>query len=255
MIDIHTHILPGVDDGAKDVLEALAMARLAVADGITHLFATPHHRDYTPLFRQNVMQRVAKLQAELDAANIPLTLLPGFEVRLYEDMFMDWDREMAGPLGNSRYVLAEPLFHRYDAQAEAMLFELFERGYQPIMAHPERIRPIQDKLSLLDPFLARGGLTQITATSLTYKEEGRAKKIAEEMLRQGMVHFIASDAHHAYRRIPALAAARDVAATLVGMEEANAMVITRPMAIINSLDVSKIEMIPTEALATTRRVI
>jgi protein-tyrosine phosphatase len=234
MIDIHTHILPSIDDGARNMAESLAMARLAVADGITHLFATPHHRDYTPISRQDVTRRVAHLQAELDAAGLPLTILPGHEVRLYNDMFKDWDKELAGPLGHSRYVLAEPLFDHYDHHTDEMLFELFDRGYLPVMAHPERIRPIQEKLSLIEPFLARGGLTQITATTLTGHSDNRAKKTAEMMLRQRMAHIIASDAHHSYHRSPTLAAARNMAAIIVGLEEANRMVSTRPLAIVNN---------------------
>jgi protein-tyrosine phosphatase len=210
------------------------MARLAVADGLTHLFATPHHRDYTPLSRLDITRRVAQLQHELDKAGIPLTLLPGHEVRLYDDMFDDWDNNMAGPLGNSRYVLAEPLFHHYDQRTDAMLFELFDRGYLPIMAHPERIRPIQDNLALIEPFLARGGLTQITATSLTGNGDWRGKQTAETMLRKGMVHIIASDAHRSSHRTPTLAAARDAAAVIVGQEQAAAMVSARPMMILHN---------------------
>jgi protein-tyrosine phosphatase len=234
MIDIHSHILPNVDDGARDLAESLAMARLAVADGLTHIFATPHHRDYTSLSRLEVAQRVVQLQGELDKAGIALTLLPGHEVRLYDDMFDDWDHSLAGPLGNSRYVLAEPLFTHYDKQTDSTLFELFDRGYIPIMAHPERIRPIQENLALIEPFLARGGLTQITATSLTGTGDWRGKQMAETMLRNGMVHIIASDAHHAYHRTPVLTAARDVAAVIVGLEEATAMVSARPMAVVNN---------------------
>jgi protein-tyrosine phosphatase len=234
MIDIHTHILPGVDDGARDLAESLAMARLAVADGLTHLFATPHHRDYTSLSRLEVAQRVANLQAELDKADIPLTLLTGYEVRLYDDMFDDWDNNLAGPLGSSLYVLAEPLFGHYDRHTDAMLFELFERGYVPIMAHPERIRPIQENLALIEPFLKRGGLTQITASTLASNGDWRAKKTAETMLRNGMVHIIASDAHHSYYRPPVLTAARDAAALIVGPEQTDAMVNARPMGIVNN---------------------
>lgn len=234
MIDIHTHILPGVDDGARDLAESLAMARLAVADGLTHLFATPHHRDYTSLSRPEVAQRVAGLQAELDKAEIPLTLLTGHEVRLYDDMFDDWDSGRAGPLGSSQYVLAEPLFGHYDKHTDAMLFELFDRGYIPIMAHPERIRPIQENLALIEPFLTRGGLTQITATTLTSNGNWPDKRTAETMLRNGMAHIIASDAHHSYSRPPALTAARDAAALIVGPQQAHAMVSTRPMAIVNN---------------------
>jgi protein-tyrosine phosphatase len=234
MIDIHTHILPNVDDGARDLTESLAMARLAVADGLTHIFATPHHRDYTSLSRLEVAQRVTQLQGELDKAGIALTLLPGHEVRLYDDMFEDWGNNLAGPLGDSLYVLAEPLFSHYDKHTDAMLFELFDRGYTPIMAHPERIRPIQDNLGLIESFLARGGLTQITATSLTGTGDWRGKQTAETMLRNGMVHIIASDAHHTYHRLPTLTAARDAAAKIVGPEEASAMVSARPMAVVNN---------------------
>lgn len=233
MIDIHTHILPGVDDGAKDLAESLAMARQAVADGLTHLFATPHHRDYTPLSRREVAERVARLQAELDRAEIALMIIPGHEVRFYNDMLEDWAKELAGPLGQSRYVLAEPLFSYYDKHTDKMLFELFDRGYIPVMAHPERIRPIQDKLALIEPFLQRGGLTQITANSLTNNNDWRAKQTADTMLRSGMVHIIASDAHHSYHRTPTLAAARQAAAQIVGPAEAEMMVKTRPLAIVN----------------------
>ncbi len=233
MIDIHTHILPGIDDGASNIQEAIDMARIAVEDGITHLFATPHHRNFTRLSRPDVVQRVANLQTRLDAKNILLTLIPGYEIRLYDDMFADWDDEMAGPLGQSRYVLAEPLFRHYDNHTDDMLFELFDRGYMPIMAHPERIRPIQDNLSLIEPFLERGGLTQITSQSLVSDRDWRAKQTSEEMLRNGMVHIIASDAHKPYRRKPELSAARKAAAGIVGETQATNMVTTYPMAIVN----------------------
>lgn len=214
------------------------MARMAVEDGITHLFATPHHQLYNPLSRQEIAHRVAKLQAKLDAAGIDLTLLPGYEVRLAGDVFYDWDNEWAGPLGNSRYMLAEPQFNYYDTQTDVMLFELFDRGYIPIMAHPERIRPIQENLSLIEPFLQRGGLTQITAHSLTGYHGQRAKEVAEEMLYQGMVDIIASDAHHAHRRPPILTAAYKIATSIVGEAQAKAMVTTTPMAIVKDESVA-----------------
>lgn len=233
MIDIHTHILPAVDDGAININESLQMARIAVGDGTTHLFATPHHRDFGPLSNAEVRRRVADLQMELDKAGILLTLIPGYEVRLYDDALDDWANDLAGPLGNSRYVLAEPLFHRYSQRTDDILFELFDRGYTPIMAHPERIGPIQKNLGLIDAFLERGGLTQITANSLAGNRDWRAKQTAETMLRNGMAHIIASDAHKPYRRKPELTAARQAAALIVGETQAEAMVSTNPMAVVN----------------------
>lgn len=234
MIDIHTHILPGVDDGASDLFESLEMARLAVADGITQMFATPHHRDCTPLTRFEVAQRLEKLQGELTKADIPLKLVAGHEVRLYDDVLQDWEQELAGPLGNTSYVLAEPLFHSYSKRTEAILFELIDRGYIPILAHPERIFPIQENLALIEPVLERGALVQLTAGSITSDRDWRAHRAAVTLLRQGMVHIIASDAHKPYRRRPILSRARAVAAQIVGAEQADALVTGNPQAVLEN---------------------
>ncbi|MDM8527522.1 hypothetical protein QUF58_04850 [Anaerolineales bacterium HSG24] len=233
MIDIHSHILPDVDDGALGMTETLAMARMSVADGVTHMFATPHHIHFTPLHRQEVIGRVKQVQTQLDAAHIPLTVLPGHEVRLYAGTLHDWENQMAGPLGYSRYILTEPSFYHYDRYTNAILFEFFNQGYTPVLAHPERIIPIQQKLSLIEPVLARGALVQITANSLTNRPTYAARIVAEEMLRQGMVHIIASDAHNTSYRRPGLSMARDRAARIVGEKQANAMVTTIPKAILN----------------------
>ena len=233
MIDIHSHILPDVDDGAFDMTETLTMARIAAADGVTHMVATPHHIHFTPLHRQEVIERVKQVQTQIDAAHIPLTILPGHEVRLYAGTLHDWGNQMAGPLGYSRYVLTEPSFYHFDRFTNAILFEFFNQGYIPVLAHPERIIPIQQKLSLIEPILARGALVQITANSLTSRPTYAARIAAEEMLRRGMVHIIASDAHNTSYRSPGLSIACDRAARIVGKRQARAMVTTTPQAILN----------------------
>lgn len=247
MIDIHSHILPGVDDGARDLEEALEMARIAVADGTTHLFATPHHVHFTPLSRQDVECRVAALQKELDAAAIPLTVLPGHEVRLYPAVLEDWAAELAGPLANSRYVLAEPDFQLFDETSVELALKLMDMGYVPVLAHPERIVPIQEDLALIEPILERGGLVQITANNLAlngqFGDEATrehsniftvpARETALELLRRGWAHIIASDAHNTGFRRPSLVAACEAAAAVVGVEMATAMVTTIPEAILN----------------------
>ena len=233
MIDIHCHILPGVDDGARDLDDALTMARLAVEDGITHIFATPHHESFGPIRRAEVIDWVAGLQTALDAADIALTILPGYEVRLHGRVLNDWDENLAGPLADTRYILAEPLFNHYDHNTDRILFEMFDRGYLPVMAHPERIVPVQHNLRLIEPFLKRGGITQINSHSLTGYHGYQAKQVAETMLREGIVHIIASDAHNAQRRGPALSIAREVAASIVGQAQAEAMVTSTPQAIVN----------------------
>lgn len=233
MVDIHTHILPGVDDGAMNMPHAIAMARLAASEGTSHLFATPHH-DFVKLSRLEVAKKVAVLQEKLDAAKIPLTILPGYEIHLHDNIFDDWERQIAGPLGASRYVLVEPSFYHYDQRTNEILFEFFDRGFVPVLAHPERIIPIQKDLTLIEPMLARGGLTQVTTNSLLGRGDASARRTAEAMLRQGKVHIIASDAHNTSYRSPGLIAGRDAAAKIVGVEAATAMVTTNPMAIVNN---------------------
>ena len=147
MIDIHSHILPGIDDGARDMKEALQMARQAAQDGITHIFATPHHHFHQTYLHEEIRDRVDILQNEINKAGIGLTVLPGNEIRVEDNAFNEWDNGFAGPLGESRYVLAEAHFNRYTPYTEELFFEFFERGYLPIMAHPERIGPIQDDLA------------------------------------------------------------------------------------------------------------
>jgi protein-tyrosine phosphatase len=247
MIDIHSHILPGVDDGARNLDEALAMARLAVADGTTHLFATPHHIYFLPLTRKEVRGRVNALQKALDDAGIALTIVPGHEVRLYEDVLADWEVELAGPLGDSRYVLAEPDFYRFDRSNVRIVLEMIDRGIIPVLAHPERIIPIQEDLSLIEPILERGGLVQVTSDNLVppvlagsagakthpLVSSKAARDTALEMLKRGWVHIIASDAHNTSSRRPGLSAARDAAAKIVGLPQAQAMVTTNPQAIVD----------------------
>jgi protein-tyrosine phosphatase len=244
MIDIHSHILPAVDDGAKDLETALEMARIAVANGHTHLFATPHHVYFTPLTRSEVAARVSALQDALDEANIPLKVVPGYEVRLYVDTLSDWANELAGPLGRSRYVLAEPDFYTFDELTVAILHEFLDRGFIPILAHPERIVPIQENPSLIEPILARGGLAQVNALNLVPPSGGMgrmspvitspaARNTARELLRRGWVHIIASDAHNTGSRRPDLKAAYHAVAEIVGEAKALAMVSTTPQAILN----------------------
>lgn len=232
MIDIHTHILPETDDGARSMDEAVQMARLAVADGTTHVFATPHHRAFGPLARDEVFRRVETLQVELDRHRIPLTVLPGHEVRLEDGLEEEWRRGLAGPLADSRYVLAEPPFDCYDELVEARLLRLIDEGYAPIMAHPERILPIQEDLSLLEPFLARGGLLQISAASVLGRGTSRDRVTAETLLHNGMAHYLASDAHSTFGRPPVLSGARDRVARIVGREAASWLVQAHPVSIL-----------------------
>lgn len=234
MIDIHSHILPNLDDGPQSIEESITMARMAQADGISHIFCTPHHH-WAHCDLEDMRVHVDALQIALIRNGIPVQLYTGHEVHLYQQTKLDWFSGMALRLGESNYILAEPDFYSYTAETDALLQLFFEQGLTPIMAHPERIVPIQENIGLIEWFVAAGGLTQLTAKSLTRDDGNPARACAEELLHNGMAHIIASDAHGATYRPIGLTAARQAAAQIVGEAAAWAMVRETPQKIIESI--------------------
>src|SRR5947209_6557394 len=171
MLDLHCHILPGVDDGAASLEEALAMARFCVADGITHVVATPHCHRHCRLLRADVLPHVTRLKEELARAQIPLTVLPGSEIQVTDTAAYrrDFEAGLYCHLGDGRaYTLLEfnwsADLHPPDA-AELVVW-LRERGTTPIVAHPERHRFFQDDPARLRALVEAGAWLQVTVDSL-----------------------------------------------------------------------------------------
>jgi protein-tyrosine phosphatase len=235
VIDLHTHILPNVDDGPRFLVESLEMARVAVADGITHLAATPHSGHCQGEDRRAwVTEQVSRLQAELDAAGIPLSLVPGAEVYITRDLLADYQARRVFPLNGSRYMLVELPFHDWPDYTDSVLLELLDIGITPIMAHPERNSVIQADPGCLFDLVSRGLLTQVNGASLLGENNGRARNTARLLIEHNLAHILASDSHHARHRPPVLSPAVRVAAEIVGEEAARAMVVERPQAILNN---------------------
>lgn len=202
MIDLHCHILPGIDDGSKNKEEALALAKQAVAEGIDHLLCTPHHHNGVYLNPKNtVIQQVADFQQILAEENIPLTLYEGQEVRIHGELL---DHIAQGDILfadlTDRYVLIEFPDLEVPTYAIKLLFTLCSHGIIPIIVHPER-HPvwIKDPNELL-PFIEMGCLAQVTAASYVGFFGKKVQKTAEVMLEHNMVHVMASDAHHITKR-------------------------------------------------------
>jgi len=234
MIDLHTHILPGFDDGAQTLEDALAMARVAVADGITTLAATPHNMEWPPdgYHQADVESATARLQAAFSQAGLTLKLVPGVEAYIVPDLVGQLESKQAFPLNGARYLLVELPLSAYPTYTEQALFAVQVRGYVPLLAHPERNAVILEDPAILERLVERGILAQVTAGSLL-GEFGRAvQDLARTLLEHKMIHVIASDAHAADRRRPALSAAVAVAAGIVGQASAKAMVTTTPEAIL-----------------------
>jgi protein-tyrosine phosphatase len=202
MIDIHSHILPGIDDGAQNLEDAVRMAEAAVQEGITHLYATPHHRNGRyENEKSSILENVNLLNAELSQRNIPLHILPGQEIRLYKDLIDDLDRDVFMPLHHqSKYILVEFPSSNVPAYAAETLYELSLRDYTPIIVHPERNSEIMENPDLLHALITEGALTQITANSVIGTFGKKIMNFSHELIKANMTHFIASDAHNTTSR-------------------------------------------------------
>lgn len=201
MIDIHCHILPGVDDGAKFEEESLAMARAAVAQGIDTIIATPHHKNGmydNP--RNSIIQNVTILNELLERQDIPLKLLAGQETRINGDMIEEINNGIMQPLHDTQYLFVEFPSGSVPRYAQQMLFDIQVVGYTPVIVHPERNRELIQNPASMYEFVRRGALTQITAASLIGKFGKNIQKFTNQLIEANLTHFIASDAHNTTTR-------------------------------------------------------
>ncbi|MGX7393454.1 tyrosine-protein phosphatase [Carnobacterium mobile] len=198
MIDLHCHILPGIDDGAKDIEDSIDMARAAVAEGITHILATPHYKNgHWDNEKKDILVLVDELQEELDARDIPLTIFPGQEVRINGELFEDLAEEKIQFIDEgNQYVLIEFPTPSIPAYTESLFFELQKEGITPIIVHPERNRAVLKNPNVLLPFVEKGALAQLTAASYTGGFGKSIQKVSKQLVEANLVHFIASDAHN-----------------------------------------------------------
>lgn len=233
MLDLHCHILPGIDDGAIDLPMALAMARIAAADGITTIACTPHI--YPGMYDNTatgIRAAIATFQAELDGQGIALQLVEGADVHLDPALVEGVRGGRIPTLAGSRYLLLEPPHHVAPPRFEEAVFELMTAGYVPVITHPERLTWVNTHYDLFTRLSSRGAWMQITAGALTGRFGRRVQYWGERFVGEGHAMLLATDAHHPERRPPLLAEARDAAATLVGAEEATHLVLTRPQGIV-----------------------
>ena len=241
MYDVHSHILPGLDDGAKTVEEFVAMARAAVAGGTTVMLATPHRRDVTENFSIPYLRELAaKMVDTLAARGVGLTLVLGMENHLDVDLPEALSRGTALPMNGTRYVLVELPFFDHPDYVEPVLYDIQASGITPVLAHPERIELLQRDPDLLRGLVERGMLTQVTAGSVIGLFGDEVKRLTHSLLRRGLVHMLASDTHAASGpRSPALLPGMEAAAEIVGAEKARAMVLDTPWAVVEGREVNE----------------
>ena len=229
MFDLHSHLLPHIDDGAPDLETSLSMARAYVDQGVTCVACTPH---ILPGLYHNTGPQIkaatAELQARLDDSGIPLKLVSGADNHIVPDFVPGLKRGHLLALADTSYVLVEPPHHVAPARLEDLFFNILVAGYVPILTHPERLTWIESKYELITKLSASGVWMQITSGSLRGSFGRRARYWAERMLEEGLVHILATDAHNMTVRPPDLLEGREAAERLVGAAEAEHLVVTRP---------------------------
>lgn len=201
-VDLHSHILPGVDDGAQSVEDAVYMARSAVSEGISYMLCTPHYNNGHYLNKKNdIITDVAHLQAVLNQLQIPLTLFEGQEVRISDDLSrrMVLDEILFADLAD-KYLLIEFPFSKIPDYSQAVLADLCSKGYRPIIVHPERNHVFLEDPKKLEPYIQMGCLTQVTNGSYIGQFGKKVEKASKFMIKHNYAHMLASDAHNVSTR-------------------------------------------------------
>ncbi|WP_035248005.1 tyrosine-protein phosphatase [Desulfogranum mediterraneum] len=228
MIDIHCHILPDIDDGPRTFEESLAMARLAAADGVVVVVATPHLNE--KLYPQlEISRRASWLRHLLRTEKIPLSILCGADVNVVfaAEQVKDFT------INDTDYILVEFPHTHLPGNAREILFQYRVNGLKPIITHPERNPSIMARPELLLELLNEGIYVQLTAGSVTGDFGRDAQRCAHHLLRAGVVDVLASDGHSSSYRKPLLSGGMEAAAEIVGREAAREMVFSNPVKIIS----------------------
>jgi len=198
MIDIHNHLLMNVDDGPVSEDEVLNLLHQAIDQGITNIMLTPHHYAgpyMTP--KSTVVGKLAEIQKLIDDNDLDIAVHHGQEIRINENIIADLATGFNTSLNDSRYILVEMPFTELPPFYETVIDELIENGYTPIIAHPERCAEIAGNPGLLYQLVNKGALAQVTAASVTGDFGEELQETAFKMIENGLIHIVASDAHHA----------------------------------------------------------
>ncbi|UPO87344.1 CpsB/CapC family capsule biosynthesis tyrosine phosphatase [Niallia sp. Man26] len=201
MIDIHCHILPGIDDGAKTIEDSLEMAKVAVDEGIKTIIATPHHKNNQFNNRkEDILQHVEYLNKVYKQNSVPITILPGQEVRIFGEVLEEYKKGEILTLNHTKYLFIEFPSSSVPRYAERLLYDILTQGIIPVIVHPERNKELQEKTDILYKLVQNGALTQVTGASVCGYFGKRIKEFSEQLIEANLTHFIASDAHNTTTR-------------------------------------------------------
>ncbi len=206
MIDLHCHVLPGIDDGPETIEGSIALARAAAAAGTRTIVATPHVNARYRNDAATIAQLTAELNRTLDAEGVPLNVLSGAEIAVTSVVEIDPPQLDGLALGGGGWLLMEPPFTPFVTGLEYIVFSLQHSGYRVVLAHPERCPAFHRDRAMLESMIWAGVVTSITAGSLVGHFGGEVRRFALRLVEDGMAHNVASDAHDDVGRPPGMAA-------------------------------------------------
>ena len=248
MIDLHCHIIPGVDDGSESLDESIEMCRIAARDGITKIVCTPHN--VVGKYNNNsakIMSCVKELQADIDSKNIPLTLYPGCEIHLDFNLVKKIKAGELMTMNNSgRYIILELPGETLPQNLDESISSLVFAGIIPIIAHPERNLAIRSNPALLYRLVKLGALSQLTTSSLIGRFGSTIEEFSIFLIEHNLVHMMATDAHSSRQRRPILSKGLKRLKEIIGQEAAMEMVTEIPEKILNGNDVDVEFPVPLE---------
>lgn len=219
MVDLHFHILPGVDDGVKSIEDSIELSKKAEENGITAIFATPHHKNgvyENP--KQKILQEVDWLNDRLKEEGINVSILPGQVTRIFGDIVEAYEAGEILTLNHTPYLLIELPSNHVPRYTEQILFDLQMKALRPIIVHPERHDGIMEQPDSLYKLVKKGALTQLSSASVTGELGKKTQKFAFELIEAGMAHFIASEAYDLITRPCNLKEAFEVIEKQFGVE-------------------------------------
>jgi protein-tyrosine phosphatase len=238
-VDMHCHLLPRLDDGAASLEESCRMASLAVDDGIAGIVVTPHQMGiYRAITAEKIRMATRQLRTDLSEQGIQLNLHPGAEVRIESDLFERIEDGTIMTIADQRKFVLIELPHDMYIPLPAILERLGRMNITAILAHPERNAGIHRDPSILRDIIRRNCALQITAGSLKGMFGHTSQRVALDMIRKGLVHFVATDAHGADCRRPILSTAWDVVRRLAGDDFARVVCHDNPRAIVTAGDMA-----------------
>lgn len=232
MVDIHSHILPLVDDGPRSWDVSVSMCKVAARDGITHMVGTPHANDRWAYDREFLKGEIANLQTLVgDSLKVSLGCDFHLSYENIQDALVHPERYV---IDNTRYLLVEFSNYSVPQHATEALFKLANHGLTPIITHPERNPILRENLQRVAEWAEQGCVVQVTGSALTGLWGERSRRAAHWLLEHQAVHVLATDAHDLDKRVPILSDAREVAAKIYGEQLADALVEKNPQAIVDN---------------------